>query len=156
MTAPQDKVLTGIALPLNWERHWDCLNEREQDILRARTGNGVPVESLVSLARKHVLTRERIRQIEVVALRRLDDRWQEDQALSDLLCVARRTITRAIARHGNLRHVASHRGTQAWRNKASAFDSSIKLMMRELQSLLGILDELYPGELDPPAESSGD
>ncbi|MCE9592222.1 MAG: sigma-70 family RNA polymerase sigma factor [Planctomycetes bacterium] len=76
----------------------DAIDEREATILRLRFGlDGNEPLTLKEIGKQIGLTRERVRQIEIEALKKLNDRLTSDKPLADLAGIVRKTRRAATA-----------------------------------------------------------
>ncbi len=76
---------------------FDKLNERERDVLRRRFGlHGKEKETLENIGGEHKLTRERIRQIEIAAVKKL----RQLNELEDQINNLKKVIVQLLEEHG--------------------------------------------------------
>lgn len=83
---PESEVITKINKDWIWEQVEDLLSPRETDIIKKRMGyNGNPPMTLNEIGDEYGLSRERIRQLEEKAMRKLKGKFVRKGITSDML-----------------------------------------------------------------------
>lgn len=79
VSATPEQILAVSEMPALVRSYLDCLNEREKDVICRRFGIGCDEQTLEEIGQLYDLTRERIRQIESKALKKLAHLGQINQ-----------------------------------------------------------------------------